>query len=187
MGVVLANLPGDLDDVVYVLLNELPLAKRRELEGRLQAGMLQQQQQQQQQHLEGRPGAATLEGFLRRVRWLHPGCSNFGAWGGRTAGGALFSGRNLDWTTDTGVNANKLVTVWHPPEAGRRAHATVGFAGIIGAIAGMSSAGLTVHEANLESDRDSFLGFPWTLRLRDLMERAGTLPEATDLWGQVWA
>ena len=97
----------------------------------------------------------------------------------------LFSGRNLDWLSDSGINAHKYVVNWRP--VGGIAHAVVGFAGLQGALTGMSAAGLTVHEANLESDRDSFLGFPWTLRLRDLMERAGTLPEATDLWGQVWA
>ena len=46
-----------------------------------------------------------------QIHWLNPGCSNFGAWGERTAGGMLFSGRNLDWESDTGVNQNKLITV----------------------------------------------------------------------------
>jgi len=46
-----------------------------------------------------------------KIHWLNPGCSNFGAWGDRTANGALYSGRNLDWESDTGVNKNKLITV----------------------------------------------------------------------------
>lgn len=32
-------------------------------------------------------------------------------------------------------------------------HATVGFAPLIGALTGMSSKGITVHEANLEEDQ----------------------------------
>lgn len=39
-----------------------------------------------------------------------------------------------------------------------------------------------VHEANLESDQDSFNGFPWTLRLRAVMEDASNLDEAKAIW-----
>ena len=74
------------------------------------------------------------------------------------------------------------MTVFHPPEPGRHAHATFGFGGLIGALAGMSAAGLTTHEANLESNRDSFRGFPWLLRLRYLLERADNLASAEDVW-----
>ena len=45
-------------------------------------------------------------------------------------------------------------------------HATVGFAGLAGALTGMSAKGLTVHEANLEEAPETFFGFPWVLRLR---------------------
>ena len=37
--------------------------------------------------------------------------------------------------------------------------------------------GLTVHEANLEENEISFGGFPWTLRLRYIMEYASDLQE----------
>ena len=36
----------------------------------------------------------------------------------------------------------------------------------------MSAEGITVHEANLEEDEETFLGFPWLLRLRYIMENA---------------
>jgi hypothetical protein len=161
MGVVLANLPGDANDIAYVLLNELPFKKIAEYEAKL---------------------GEKLEVVLKsKINWLNPGCSNFGVWGSRTPNGELYSGRNLDWTTDTGVNNQKLITVWHPSDGGY-AHATIGFAGLIGAITGMSEKGLTVHEANLESDQDTFYGFPWTLRLRYVMEEATNLAEAAALW-----
>ena len=44
-----------------------------------------------------------------------------------------------------------------------------------GSITGISSRGLTVHEANLESNDISFRGFPWILRLRHIMGNAGNL------------
>jgi predicted choloylglycine hydrolase len=72
--------------------------------------------------------------------------------------------------------------VHHPPEEGKHAHVTFGFAGIYGALAGMSSAGISVHEANLESNRDTFRGFPWLVRLRYIMENASNLEESKTLW-----
>jgi hypothetical protein len=58
----------------------------------------------------------------------------------------------------------------------------VGWAGFLGAITGMSAEGVTVHEANLESDDITFRGFPWVLRLRYVMARAKGLDEALNLW-----
>lgn len=36
----------------------------------------------------------------------------------------------------------------------------------------------TVHEANLEENEISFSGFPWTLRLRYIMENAKNIDQA---------
>lgn len=87
-----------------------------------------------------------------------------------------------------GISKHKLVTVFHETKTNSNntgvtyAHATVGWAGIWGSITGMSSRGLTVHEANLESDDITFRGFPWSLRLRYIMAHASTLDEALTLW-----
>ena len=75
--------------------------------------------------------------FAKKLK-LH--CSHFGVWGKRTEGGKLFTGRNLDWLANSGLSDHsKLITVYHLP--GTLTHATTGFAGITGALAGMSSAG----------------------------------------------
>jgi len=160
--ILLANMPGDVSDIVFVLLDELPLSVTRAAEALL--------------------GDVTLAEFLRRLPWPPAMCSMWAAWGSRTDGGRLLSGRNLDWNHDTGIDRHKLVTVYHPPEPGLFAHATFGFGGLVGALAGVSAAGLTVHEANLESNIDSFRGFPWLLRLRHIMEHASSLKEARALW-----
>jgi hypothetical protein len=170
---VLANLPGDISDVVYVLLAELHGVVLQAAATALRAA--------------GHGGGggdddAVVRGFLSRVRWPLAQCSMFAAWGGRVAGGGLLSGRNLDWNHNTGINTYKLVTVYHPPEANMHAHATFGFGGLIGALAGISAAGITTHEANLESNRDTFKGFPWLLRLRRVLEGSSNLEEAQELW-----
>lgn len=157
--IVLGNMPGDSDDVKRLIQNEIQnnLLTKRELD--------------------------VMHYFLDRVneyKWSPgPHCSMFAVWGDRTDG-ELYSGRNLDWNKDTGVAKHKLVTVYRPN--GANAHATFGFASLHGALAGMSAKGMSVHEANLETVKDTFNGFPWLLRLRYVMEKAATISEAVDIW-----
>jgi hypothetical protein len=75
--------------------------------------------------------------------------------------------RNLDWEANTGMNKYKTVFVWKITNT--IPHMTLGFPGLMGALTGMSKAGLTVHEAGLDSMRATELGFQWTLRLRWVM------------------
>jgi hypothetical protein len=49
--------------------------------------------------------------------------------------------RNLDWASNMGVNVNKLIMVYHIDDT--IPHATLGYPGIIGALTGISQAGLT--------------------------------------------
>jgi len=105
----------------------------------------------------------------------------FGVWGSRTQDGSIYTARNLDWAKDLGIAKYKLITVYHPND-GKYAHATLGYLGFTGALAGMSSQGITVHEANLESNDITFGGFPWVLRLRYIMENAQNLQEGKTLW-----
>jgi len=107
-------------------------------------------------------------------------CSFFAIWGKRTSSGQLYSMRNLDWAKDTGISKHKLVTVYHVD--GTIPHATLGFAGFIGALTGMSSQGITVHEAGNDVTHETFLGFTWSVRLRYIMERSKNLQEAKILW-----
>ena len=107
-------------------------------------------------------------------------CSFFAVWGARTVDGKLFSMRNLDWEENTGVNKNKLITVFNID--GTIPHATLGYPGVLGALTGMSGAGLTVHEAGLSSHYSTELGFQWTLRMRYVMMHAKNLDEALTIW-----
>jgi len=160
---VIANFPGSLENLKYIFQDE-------------------------KAHPPSNETAATsldmveVQGMLHKMqtKWKGLSCSMFGVWGSRTEGGRLFTGRNLDWLADMGISKYKLVTVFHPPNG--HAHATVGWAGIWGAITGMSSQGLSVHEANLESNSISFRGFPWVLRLRHVMAYASNINEALSVW-----
>jgi len=107
-------------------------------------------------------------------------CSFFAVWGNRTADGSLWTMRNLDWLPDSGINVNKLVAVFHVTN--KIPYATLGFIGLYGALTGMSSAGLTVHETGNDVTAETFNGFAWTFRLRYVMENAVNLASARKIW-----
>lgn len=46
----------------------------------------------------------------------------------------------------------------------------------------MSQAGITVHEAGLDSMKETELGFQWTLRLRYILMFSKNLQEAKNIW-----
>jgi hypothetical protein len=157
-GITLANLPGDVQDIIFVLIDEFINTADLTATQRLMAPNLKKVFRQYKGHQ----------------------CSMFGIWGSRTEGGQLFSARNLDWLTDLGINKYKLLTIHHPADG--NAHVTIGFAGIWGAMAGMSVKGLTLHEANLEEKLSSFQGFPWILRLRHVMAYSNNLNDALNIF-----
>lgn len=86
--------------------------------------------------------------FVQRMK-IH--CSFFAVWGNRTEGGKVYSMRNLDWQQNTGVNENKMIFVYKID--GEIPHFTLGYPGVLGALTGMSAAGLTVHEAGLDTHK----------------------------------
>lgn len=157
-GITLANAPGDVQDFLLILIREF-------LHYTDQSG----------------PELSKVVSLLPHTTGDGMQCSMFAVWGSRTLNGDLYSARNLDWNKDTGVNKYKLVVVTVPDD-GAMPSVSVGFAGLYGTLAGMSAAGLTVHEANLEEDKISFLGFPWVLRLRYIMEFANDISTARQLW-----
>eukprot|EP01034_Spumella_vulgaris_P024804 gene24804-31185_t len=161
-GITFANLPGTLSNFKYILKDELA----HPAIGDKFQGMTSEEVMDIMEKLS--------------VKWAGLTCSMYGVWGSRTEEGRLFTGRNLDWLHDTGISTYKLITVHHPP--GLYSHATIGWAGIWGAITGISSQGITAHEANLESDDITFRGFPWIARLRHVMAHAKNIDEALKVW-----
>lgn len=158
--ITLANAPGDVQDFLLILIREFSH----------KTGWL---------SLENLKLLELLLQNSSSRNSMH--CSMFAVWGARTKDGELYSARNLDWNKDTGLNKYKLVMVTVPND-GSIPSANLGFVGLYGTLAGMSAAGLTLHEANLEELKISFQGFPWVLRVRFIMEFAKDIVSARQLW-----
>jgi len=127
----------------------------------------------------GEDGAAMLEQMQPPPAMS---CTFFAVWGSRTVDGKLLASRDLDWVSQTGMHEDRLVTV-HRPE-GRNAFVTLGYAGVIGGLAGMNDTGLAFSEIGAFSVREELDGTPWTLIVRRIMEEAGTLEEGAALLQQ---
>ena len=117
---------------------------------------------------------------------LHgPGfCDFFAVWGEHTEDGRLLSSRNLDFDRDINETTGKLVTVVRYTGDDSVPYATMGFPGYWGALAGMSAAGITVSEANLDNADVSFRGIAWPLRLRQILGSATSLADARSMWAK---
>jgi len=156
----LANLPADSDNIIAML--------EQELEGNWPVWLKE-----------------LVNEIIKLLEKFEHGCDAFGVWGSRTQNGLLYSSRNLDWNTNTGIDMNKLVAVYTitDPKVGViPTYTSLGFATGLGALAGMSSQGISVSEMNLDNSKVTFSGPAFPLRLRYVMERSTDLKSAMYTW-----
>lgn len=106
-------------------------------------------------------------------------CTMFAVWGSRTVNGKLLACRNLDWVSQTGIHEDRLVTV-HRPD-GLNAFVTMGYAGVIGGLAGMNEKGVAYSQIGAFSAREELDGTPWTLIVRQVMEEAANLEDGVKI------
>jgi hypothetical protein len=119
-------------------------------------------------------------------------CDAYGVWGSRTQSSLLYSSRNLDYQSNSGINKYKLITfvsLKDPkyyannnglPIGGK--YVTMGFAFGIAALGGMNVNGITASEMNLDNNVVTFRGVPFPLRLRYVLEQSTNLNQAMQVW-----
>ena len=108
-------------------------------------------------------------------------CSLYGAWGRATAAdGHVYQLRALDYEVHAEIQRYPTIVV-HVPDKGHP-FANIGWAGIVGAISGISSAAIAISEIGDDYDakNDTFDGMPFVYMLRDILQFDRTLEEAID-------
>ena len=103
-------------------------------------------------------------------------CTMFAAWGSRTVDGKMFAHRNLDWVSQTGMHEDRLITVYQPND--HVAFASMDYAGVVGALAGMNEKGISLSEIGAFSVREELDGTPWTLIARRVLEESDCAEDA---------
>lgn len=103
-------------------------------------------------------------------------CTMFAVWGARTVDGKMFAHRDLDWASQTGIHADRLVTVYRPAEG--HAFATMDYAGVLGGLAGLNEKGISLAEVGAFSAAEELDGTPWIFIARRVLEEAACLEDA---------
>jgi isopenicillin-N N-acyltransferase like protein len=116
---------------------------------------------------------------LRRV-----GCSAIIVEPARSSTGGPLFGRNFDFPTLGELHKYSLLMVYRP--TGRRAFASVGFPGLVGAFSGMNDAGLAVATLDVYRSADksrkfNSAGTPLAFVFRRILEECATVDEAEQL------
>ena len=135
-------------------------------------------------YLEELRGLADGSGVsLRELRRFHAipdrtyACSNFAAWGRATSGGRLIHVRNLDWSIEAGIQQSAVIFVVRP--TGKHAFVSVGWAGLIGVLTGVNDAQLSVGQVGAETLDVTFRCEPMAFLMREVLERAGDVDQAS--------
>ena len=119
---------------------------------------------------EGRAASQTLAGMARLS------CTMFAVWGSRTQDGKMFALRNLDWNSQTGGDACRLITAYSPED--RAPFVTMGYGGVIGALAGMNEYGVSISEVGAFCASERLDGTPWVFMARRILEESYSLEDA---------
>jgi predicted choloylglycine hydrolase len=102
-------------------------------------------------------------------------CSNFVAFGPATVGGKVYHGRNLDWTTGTGIQKNAVLLIAEP--TGGIPYALLAWAGCIGGVTGMNAEGITFGEMTSSTADETLDGLPLFFACRRLLDSCHDLTE----------
>jgi len=108
-------------------------------------------------------------------------CSLFGAWGKATrADGHVYQLRALDYEVRAEIQRYPAIIVYVPDKG--HPFANIGWAGMIGAISGISSAQIAISEIGDDYDKanDTFDGQPFMYMLREILQFDQTLQAALD-------
>jgi hypothetical protein len=120
----------------------------------------------------GKEWGKVTDGRQRKQESL---CSNFVAFGSATVDGKVYHGRNLDWTTGTGIQEFATLLIAEPE--GKIPFALMAWAGCIGSVTGMNAEGITFGEMTSSTADETLDGMPLFLACRQILDSCHDLNE----------
>jgi hypothetical protein len=111
-------------------------------------------------------------------------CSSIAAWGTATKDGHLYQTRNLDWEMHLTAQDHPCIVIYIPRDG--IPHASITFAGCIGANTGINAQGIVLSEMGDSPGRDypfDINGVHFTTLFRTVLYDADSLDKAVDIFG----
>lgn len=111
-------------------------------------------------------------------------CSGAAAAGPATVDGKLYHTRSLDYSLDIGVTdrmQNHALLIVRQPD-GALASAVPAWAGFLGSVTGINTAGITIGEMGSASRDEDYAGIPMIFMVREALRRARTLEQALEVF-----
>ena len=114
---------------------------------------------------------------------IRASCSIIGVWGPASKTGDLLQVRALDWVAAAPINQYPTVTIYHSTEPGSNPHANIGWAGLVGSLAGYSTKVGVAEKVWLpfNDSLTTIFGEPWMYVLRDVLQFANNLGDAINM------
>lgn len=106
-------------------------------------------------------------------------CSGFALAGEATVDGKMYHGRILDYMRGVGLEQNAVVMVLRPEKG--NAWVNIGYAGFIGSVTAMNEKHISLGEMGGRGE-GNWDGKPMAQLVREVMENAGTLEEAVEIF-----
>lgn len=131
-------------------------------------------------------GAGLPHDLVRRVQMTPVqadySCSGVAVWGDATRNDHLYQIRNLDFSTDAGLQEFPLVVIYLPKDG--IAHVNPGFSGVVGSHTGLNAEGIALTEIGDTPKSDypfDLNGAPFMMMFRDILYSAHNLDEAVNM------
>ncbi|MBL9137316.1 MAG: hypothetical protein JNK85_15695 [Verrucomicrobiales bacterium] len=124
-------------------------------------------------------GAQDISYMLMNSPLLRGGCTSFGVWGSRSAGGHLLTGRNFDWEADPVFDEDRVV-IFCEPDRGIP-FVSLAWAGMAGCVSGMNRAGISVTLNGAPSHLPGSAATPTCLVAREVLQEARSIEEAVEI------
>ncbi len=124
-------------------------------------------------------GAQDISYMLMNSPLLRGGCTSFGVWGTRSAGGHLLTGRNFDWEADPVFDEDRMVIFCEPDHG--IPFVSLAWAGMAGCVSGMNRAGVSVTLNGAPSHLPGSAATPTCLVAREVLQEARNIADAVEI------
>ena len=124
-------------------------------------------------------GAQDISYMMMNSPLIRGGCTAFAVWGPATVDGHLLTGRNFDWEAAPVFDEDRVLILCEPDRG--IPFVSLAWAGMAGCVSGLNREGISITVNGAPSHLPGSARTPTCLVAREVLQKARTLAEATDI------